>query len=175
MTKFEKQLQFSHDSGVNVFNFFLGDPKNVACSLDGLYIDGNVALSDQLENDAERSCVLSEELGHHFTTSGDILDQSSIENRKQELRARTWAYNSLVGLHGIIDAYHHGCRNRYEMAEYLEITEQFLMDAISRYKSKYGLYKKIGNYMIMFEPLGVLELYKQEDCNSYEQENRKRE
>ena len=45
------------------------------------------------------------------------------------------------------------------MAEYLEITEQFLMDAISRYKSKYGLYKKIGNYMIMFEPLGVLELY----------------
>ncbi|MGN1155564.1 MAG: ImmA/IrrE family metallo-endopeptidase, partial [Agathobacter sp.] len=148
-----------HESGVNVFNFFLGESRNITNSLDGLYIDGNIALSNQLENDAERSCVLSEELGHHFTTSGNILDQGNAENSKQELKARTWAYDNLVGLQGIIDAYLHGCRNIFEMSDYLEVTEQFLMDTIKRYKSKYGLYKKIGKHMIIFDPLCVLASY----------------
>lgn len=46
----------------------------------------------------EKGCVLAEELGHHYTTVGNILDQSAAMNRKQEYRARLWAYNKLVGL-----------------------------------------------------------------------------
>ena len=121
-------------------------------------IKGNrIAIRQDMETSIDKLCVLSEELGHHYTTVGDILDQSNADNRKQELRARSWAYDHLVGLQGIIDAYLCGCRNRYEIAEHLEVTEQFLEDAINRYKGKYGLYKKIGKYMIIFEPLGVFE------------------
>lgn len=107
----------------------------------------------------EKTCVLAEELGHYYTTSGDILDQSKVENRKQEQLARTWAYNKLIGLMGIINAYKAGCRNSSEMAEYLNITEEFLMDALERYRGKYGTYTIIDNYVIFFEPrLGVLEI-----------------
>lgn len=43
-------------------------------------------------NTAEKSCVLAEELGHYYTTTGNILDQSVAANRKQELRARAYGY-----------------------------------------------------------------------------------
>ena len=46
----------------------------------------------------EKACVLAEELGHHYTTVGNILDQSDVGNRKQELKARLWAYDKHIGL-----------------------------------------------------------------------------
>lgn len=152
MTNYEKQLQQAHDARVNVYDFFLGNSRNVKSRLDGLYIDGNIALSKNLKTSAERSAVLAEELGHHYTTVGNILDQADTGNRKQERRARLWAYDKLIGLHGIIDAFEHGCGNRYEIAEYLDVTESFLLDAIAVYREKYGVCKKLGNYIIYFEP-----------------------
>lgn len=106
----------------------------------------------------EKTCVLAEELGHHYTTIGNILDQSDVSNRKQELRARLWAYNKQIGLYGIIQAYKHRCQNLAEMAEYLDVTEEFLRDALDRYRSKYGKSVVVDNYVIFFEPgLAVME------------------
>ena len=107
----------------------------------------------------QKACVLAEELGHHYTTVGNILDQSKAENRKQERRARLWAYKRAFDLVDLVSAYKHGCRNRYEIAEYLEVTEQFLQEALDTYKEKYGPYTKVDRYVVYFEPLGVLELY----------------
>lgn len=109
----------------------------------------------------EKKCVLAEELGHHYTTSGDILEESTVSDRKQEQQARTWAYNKLIGLMGIVDSYKAGCHNAHEMAEYLNVTEEFLTEALKRYRSKYGPYTTIDNYVIFFEPhLGILEVQK---------------
>ena len=107
----------------------------------------------------QKACVLAEELGHHYTTVGNILDQSKTENRKQERRARLWAYKRAFDLVDLVSAYKHGCRNRYEIAEYLEVTESFLQEALDTYKEKYGPYTKVDRYVVYFEPLGVLELY----------------
>ena len=107
----------------------------------------------------EKACVLAEELGHHYTTVGNILDQSRIDNRKQERRARIWAYKRAFDLSDLIAAYKHGCRNRYEIAEHLEVTESFLQEALNTYREKYGLYRKVDNYIVYFEPLGILEMY----------------
>lgn len=111
--------------------------------------------------ETEKKCVLAEELGHHYTTSGDILEESTVSDRKQEQQARAWAYNKLIGLKGIVDSYKAGCHDAHEMAEYLNVTEEFLMEALERYRSKYGSYATIDNYVIFFEPyLGVLEIQK---------------
>lgn len=116
-------------------------------------IKGNkIAIRKDLETSSQKACILAEELGHHHTSSGNIMDQTVTENRQQERRARLWAYDKLIGLHGIIDAFEHGCRNRYEIAEYLDVTESFLLDAITVYREKYGVCKKLGNYIIYFEP-----------------------
>ena len=54
----------------------------------GMYSDNTIALSSFIETTVESRCILAEELGHYYTTVGDITDQSKIENRKQELKAR---------------------------------------------------------------------------------------
>ena len=125
--------------------------------LKGLYYNGCIAIEQGLSSN-EKSCILAEELGHHYTTVGNILDQSSVSNRKQELRARMWAYNKLIGLMGIIKSYEHGCQSYHEMAEYLDVTEEFLRDALKRYHQKYGVCTTVDNYIIYFEPLGVVKM-----------------
>ena len=122
-------------------------------------IDGrNIAIKRDM-TETEKKCVMAEELGHYYTGTGDILDQSSISNRKQELQGRIYAYDKLIGLIGIIKAYKNSCSNLSETAEYLDVTEEFLADALKYYKAKYGKGAYIDNYMIYFEPyLGVFEM-----------------
>ena len=103
-------------------------------------------------NTTEKTCVLAEEMGHHYTTVGNILDMESAQNRKQERQARLHGYNRLIGLVGLIEAYEHGCRNRYEIAEFLEVTDEFLEDCINCYRDKYGIYTTVDNYIIYFIP-----------------------
>jgi len=106
----------------------------------------------------EKRCIMAEELGHFYTGTGDILDQSSVANRRQELRGRLWAYNKLIGLRGIVSAHKHGCQSFSDVADYLDVPEDFLQEALERYKQKYGIYVKLDNYVIFFEPIiGVYE------------------
>ena len=88
-------------------------------------IKGNKIAIKQDLNTKEKTCVLAEELGHHYTSVGNILDQSKVENRKQERKARAWAYNLLIPLNAFVDAYKAGVTNRYELAEFLEVPEEF--------------------------------------------------
>ena len=84
-------------------------------------IKGNLIAIKKDLTETEKKCVLAEELGHHYTASGNILDQSSVSNRKQELHGRIYAYNKLIGLMGIIRAYKNHCNNLSETAEYLDV------------------------------------------------------
>ena len=124
----------------------------------GRIYKNKIAINRLLPTQAEKSCVLAEELGHHYTTFGNILDQDSITNFKQEYRARLYGYNLKIGLTGLISAYESGCRNLYEMAEYLEVTEEYLVEAIQCYRSKYGICAAIDNYVIYFEPFAVMQI-----------------
>ena len=125
---------------------------------DGLIRGSRIAIRKDIEAQAEKSCVLAEEIGHYRTSSGNILDQSKVESRKQEYRARLYGYNLKIGLAGLISAYEARCRNRYEMAEYLDVTEEYLEEAIDCYKAKYGLYTSVDNYIIYFEPFVVIKI-----------------
>lgn len=127
--------------------------------LDGLYVDDTITLSTNIETETEKKCILAEELGHYHTSYGNILDRNKIENRKQERRARAWAYDKLIGVIGLVNSYQHGCRNKYEIAEYLNVSEQFLEDTLKYYKEKYGLYYEIDNYIVYFDPLGVFKKF----------------
>lgn len=150
---YEELLMSKDAKGINII-----DRKFKSNRIRGLYCDGTIALKEDMTS-IEKACVLAEELGHHYTTVGNILDQSKAENRKQERRARLWAYQKAFDLIDLVSAYKHGCRNRYEIAEYLEVTESFLQEALDTYKEKYGVYTKVDRYVVYFEPLGILELY----------------
>lgn len=107
--------------------------------------------------------MLAEEIGHYRTSSGNILDQNKVESRKQEYRARLYGYNLKIGLVGLIRAYEAGCGNLYEMAEYLDTTEEYLKEAMQCYHAKYGVYTVVDNYVIYFEPFAVIHMISSAD------------
>ena len=107
----------------------------------------------------EESCVLAEEIGHYYTSSGDITRLDNEIAQKQEHQARLYGYNLKIGLIGIIKAYQHGCRNLFEMADFLDVTEEYLSRALDCYKRKYGCCATFDNYAIYFEPcLEILDM-----------------
>lgn len=133
-------------------NIYIIENANFKSDADALINSDVIGINKNIKSFNKRTCILAEELGHYYTSVGNILDQSSENNRKQEARARLWAYNKVLGLGGIVWAYRRGCCNLYEMAEELEVTESFLLDMLERYRSKYGISVKYGEYVIEFVP-----------------------
>ena len=118
---------------------------------DGRIKGNRVAIRQSIPTSTQKACVLAEEIAHHVTSTGDILDMSNVSNRKQEMQARLYSYNKMIGLCGLIKAFEHNCSNRYEVADYLGVTEDFLLEALESYQFKYGKYKAIDNYLIKFD------------------------
>ena len=148
-----EEMQILHDD-LNIVEMDLSE----VSGLKGLYVNGHIAINAKM-SDIEKACVLAEELGHHYTSVGNILDMTSFANRKQERQARLWAYNKQIGLIGLVRAFEHGCQNRFEIAEYLEVTEEFLEECIECYRNKYGICKRVDNYVVYFIPqLSVMKL-----------------
>lgn len=122
--------------------------------MQGLYCDRVIGIKKGMTT-AEKACILAEELGHYHTSVGDILDQHKPINRKLENRARRWGYEKLVPLEKFISAFEAGVQNRLDLTEYLDVTEKFLLAVLKHYQEKHGKYRRVGNYIIVFEPLIV--------------------
>lgn len=118
---------------------------------DGRIKGNRVAIRRTIPTYRKKACVLAEELGHYFTSSGDILDDTP-ESRKQERKARMWAFDVQIGLPGLIEAKEAGCKNMYETAEYLDVPQNFLRDCLECYHDKYGTHVKYQDYVIFFDP-----------------------
>jgi hypothetical protein len=149
---YEELLVEADELGIKVKEFNLKTRK-------GHCYGKRIAVHKNLSN-YDKACVLAEELGHYHLTVGNITNQRDINNRKQELLARNWSYEKLVSIDKIIQAHEYGCKTSYEMAEYLDVTQEFLEEAVQHYREKYGILIKKDNYAVYFEPrLGILRMF----------------
>ena len=131
---------------------------------DGLIMNDRVAIRRNLETMKKKACVLAEELGHYCTSSGNILDQTSVGNQKQEARARMWAYDKMIGLDGIVECWREGLHTVYEMAEHCGVDEEFMAAALEAYRGRYGMGVWHGDHYVYFEPcLGVMRVIGSEE------------
>jgi len=148
MTKYEELLELARKEGIQVFeSYFVSDAN-------GLYANGVIVIRDEL-SETEKTCVLAEELGHYYTSIGDISNQLTTDNRKQELTARKWAVEKIIKIEMLIIAIKEGCESLFDIAEYLDITIDFLKEAIVAFKRKYGITYRHDNNMIVFNDYGV--------------------
>ena len=146
---YDEILKFADDEGLSV------KEKKLKGS-DGRIFDKRIAIRKDIDSTIEKSCVLAEEIGHYMTTSGDIVDINDVDGQKQEYRARLYGYNIKIGLMGIVKAIQSGCHSLHDVAVYLDVTEEYLLDALDCYKSKYGKCTAIDNYIIFFDPTIVV-------------------
>ncbi|HJE99487.1 MAG TPA: hypothetical protein K8W23_05455 [Sellimonas intestinalis] len=147
MNVYERLEDEAYNDGIDIITYYFHNSK-----IKALYCDGVIGLNSSLDSTPEKACILAEEIGHHNTSYGNIVDLGTIQNQKQELRARMWAYDRQIGLLGIIRCFEAGCRSQSEMAEFLDVTEDFLREALERYRQKYGICTSVDQYIIYFEP-----------------------
>lgn len=127
---------------------------------DGRINGKRIAIRQDIPTLKKKADVLAEELGHYFTTVGRIIEQDTVESRKQEREARLWAYAKRIPLIKITEAYENHCHNIYEMSEYLDVSEDTIADALEAYRQRYGTGTIVDNYYIQFEPYLMVYTYK---------------
>lgn len=102
-------------------------------SCDGRIKGKRIAIRQDIDTDSRKACVLAEELGHYYTSVGDIIDLDNMDNARQEQRARKWAYKKLIPFEDVLRAVSAGCTRVWEFAEYLNVDEAFVKECFECY------------------------------------------
>lgn len=152
MTSYERQITKAQLKGLDVKEKML--KSDAAALISGKKIAVN---KKKKMSECEKAWAVTEEIGHFETSVGDIIDITDMGNCKQERQARLWTYNDRIGLMGIIKAARHHCAGSFEIAEFLDVPEERLIEAVEEYRGIYGRSIALDNYMIRFEP--ALEVY----------------
>ena len=146
MTRYENLLLEAEKEDINVLEINIGTSKKY-----GRYLDNTIIINSNM-TDIEKYEVLAEELGHHHTTSGNITDLNDVRNKKLELVARRDSYKLLVEPNDIVESMRHGANDIYDMAEYVQVTVDTLLNIIEDWKKQYGVGVLVGNYYLQLEP-----------------------
>lgn len=119
---------------------------------DGRCNGKKIAIRQDIPTLAKKADVLAEEMGHYYTSVGYIIDQDTVDSIKQERRGRLWGYNNRIGLIGLLEAFRAHCETLFDIAEFLNVSEDTLTEALEYYRQIYGTGVMVDNYMIEFEP-----------------------
>jgi Zn-dependent peptidase ImmA (M78 family) len=132
MNKLDLLFEIAAENNISIE--YVNFPDNIQ----GLYfkdegIDPVIGINNKIISDPSLfTCVLAEELGHHFTTVGDCAaEYYSYSDRlivnKKETLALKWATELLMPLNEIVQAVKDKITDFHEIASYLQVTEQFLL------------------------------------------------
>lgn len=147
MKKYERLLDEACAKGLTVIESYPFRSERIR----GLLCDDTIALSEQIDTEAERTVVLCEELTHAERSAGNILNDPRLEHR-----ARQHNFDRLVGREGLIRAFLAGCREAWEFADFLGLPEAFLAEVMANYRERYGTLTTVnteqGLFALCFEP-----------------------
>lgn len=114
----------------------------------GVYLNSGsntaIGLSSYIDTEAERRCIMAEELGHHFTSAGICIptkkefycftDRTNIT--KAEYKALKWAATHLMPEHDLLDVIKEGLYEPWELAEHFNVTETFAIFRLRLFGSR---------------------------------------
>lgn len=100
--------------------------------------------------------ILAEELGHHFTTQGNLLNDSNsysdkLNKNKKENLAKKWAANFLISDDEFVQALNSCICNNFDMCDYFNVTEEILNYKILSIMHDEIKYKTIVNNFMLKE------------------------
>ena len=144
---YEKLLDEATQKGLTVIEKY----PFLSTRIRGLCYDDTIALSAQIDTEAERTVILCEELLHATHSVGDILSDPRMERKTRERM-----FDRLVGLPTLVDALLSGCRQPWELAEHLGVPTDFMIDVLQNYRERYGTLVEVttkkGRFALSFEP-----------------------
>ncbi|MDK0978073.1 ImmA/IrrE family metallo-endopeptidase [Clostridium perfringens] len=148
MTKYEELIEEIRTYNVEVVELMLGG--------DYGYCYNDVIFINETSSEKTKYCILAEEIGHYFTSYGNIINLSDTKNIHQENKARIWAYEKLISPDALVEALNNGLNTTEEIIEYFNITKEFFLEAIKYYRKRYGIYYVGKKCVLNLEPLYII-------------------
>lgn len=166
MDTLEKLFQIASDEGI-IIDYTDELPKG----LEGMHIHlegiGHIiSILYNVKEDRDMFIeVLSEELGHYFTSVGDNLININnyrdyLKVCKCERQALNWSVNAIISNHDLEHAFKNNCASYFDIAEFLNIPEKLVREKFKYLASKYNGYIKLGDYNIILSNLPTILVYK---------------
>lgn len=97
--------------------------------------EGWIAIDvDKIESSAEELVMLTHELAHIETGSFYNIFSPLDIKEKHERKAQKQTIKKLIPLDELKEAFHNGITEPWELAEYFNVTDKFMAEAIEFYK-----------------------------------------
>lgn len=124
--------QIAEESGIPIFRFRLPETESVSIQTE----DGTCCIGiDEkvLETESNRKVHLAHEIGHCCTGSFYSRYAARDVRQQHENRANKWAIRTLIPKEKLDEAVADGYTEIWSLAEYFEVTEDFMRKAICLY------------------------------------------
>ncbi len=128
---------------------------------DGVYyrsrsvISPVILIDKPIKNTRMEKIIKAHELGHHFTSTCDLISAPSEKRRREESRALRWQTNKLLSPEKLIAAYERGCRSIPEFIEYFDFPPEEFMKGLNLLNGIYGIDSLHCGYRIYWEPFNI--------------------
>lgn len=165
MNTLEKLFQIASDE-----NIIIDYTDSLPNKMLGLHIHlegiGNIiSILHAIKDDKNKLIeVLSEELGHYFTSTGDNL--INIKNYRDYLKickcekqALNWSVNTVISNKDLEHAFKNNCTSYYDIAQYLNVPEKLVIEKFKYLASKSNCIS-FGEYTILLSNLPSVLVYK---------------
>lgn len=145
---------------INKENIVLDENWNVSNDLSGMYLmlpgcPPIIAINKSIKDRKKLCSILCEELGHHYTTSGDLTkaekNNKKVQAVKMENRAKKWAANFLISDDELVQALINCISNRCDLCEYFNSTDELLKYKLYSILEDENKYNVIKNKLKMHE------------------------
>ncbi len=134
MDKLQKLYEIAEAHEIGVYFYDIGEPAAAAVSGDGF---SAIALNPR-ENRSERQELehLSHEMGHIETGTLHRPGDDPIQIMRNEYRCAAWVVNYLVPIDELREQIRLGCTEPWELADYFNVSESCILDAIKIYRNR---------------------------------------
>lgn len=121
---------YADKNNIEIDYFPLRDTKSLS-------IIGAIALNPNIVNTSSDMAVcLAHELGHHATNSFYKINSKFETRNRMEERATRWAVEQLVPIRKLKNELKNGLTEIWQLAEFFNVTPEFMNDVIRVYKAK---------------------------------------
>lgn len=103
---------------------------------------------EQEQPEVDKQVILTEEFMHVLTTVGVIVNQSQLNNRRQEQLARSLTYKHMLSFDDILNCYNHEIYELAEIATELDLPAEFIKNALEYFKTQIGTHGRYKNYEV---------------------------
>lgn len=128
----------------------------VDCKIDGIMLLNSIIINERIKGTRKDNRVTLHEYYHLKTCPVNLAEAPKPIQNKYETLAERMTINKCMPIEKLLKLFEMGVRSLYELSEYLEIDEEYIIQGLNTYQQIYGYNYRYKEYLIKsFSPFVV--------------------